>query len=165
LCRIRGLQNVKIIYIWFKKILWCFHVKYVQFMCIKHEHGIRAIFVWTYENQILHKICTSLWNIVSLWCYISERRITSAKTYGIKMKCYGKHVSKHIENLGNIFATWWEPIRSLNGIGEKWQKIFFPPLPPNLKGKIYIYTLSACLGLPIGCMKFLFQKTFVTILA
>jgi len=35
-----------------------------------------------------------------------------------------------------------------------------PPLPPppNLKGKKH-GTLCACLGLPIGCMKFLSQKS------
>jgi hypothetical protein len=36
---------------------------------------------------------------------MSERRITFAKAYGIKMKCYGKHVNEHIGNLGNIFET------------------------------------------------------------
>jgi hypothetical protein len=36
------------------------------------------------------------------------------------------------------------------------------PLPQNLKGKKQ-GTLSACLGLPIGCMNFLFPKEFVTI--
>jgi len=43
---------------------------------------------------------------------------------------------------------------------EQWEK--FPPHPPNLKGKEARH-LDACLGLPLGCMKFLFPKEFVTI--
>jgi hypothetical protein len=35
-------------------------------------------------------------------------------------------------------------------------------LPKTYKGKKQS-TLSACLGLPIGCMKFLFWKEFLTI--
>jgi hypothetical protein len=51
--------------------------------------------------------------------------------------------------------THWEP-------GKNEKKSFSLPLPhPNLKGKKS--TLSACLGLPIGCMKFLFPKEFITI--
>jgi hypothetical protein len=40
-----------------------------------------------------------------------------------------------------------------------------PPNPPqNMKEKKRKQgTLSACFGLPIGCMKFLFPKDFVTI--
>jgi hypothetical protein len=52
-----------------------------------------------------------------------------------KMKCYGKHVNEHIGNLGNIFETWWEPIQSLKGTGEKWKKILPPPAPPAPKLK------------------------------
>jgi hypothetical protein len=41
-----------------------------------------------------------------LWpTYIGERRRTFAKTYGIKVRCYGEHVRKHIGNLGNIMGT------------------------------------------------------------
>jgi hypothetical protein len=35
--------------------------------------------------------------------------------------------------------------------------------PPRLNGKKKQAALSACLGLHIGCMKFLFQKEFVKI--
>jgi hypothetical protein len=55
-------------------------------------------------------------------------------------------------------GTHWEPKKS-----EK--KILHPrphPLPQNLKEKKQ-GTLSACLGLPIGCMKFLFPKELVSI--
>jgi hypothetical protein len=57
--------------------------------------------------------------------------------------------------LGNTLGTHWEP-------GKNEKKI----LPtPNLKGKKRKKqgTLSACLGLPIGCMKFLFPKEFITV--
>jgi hypothetical protein len=44
-----------------------------------------------------------------LWpTYIGERRTTFAKACGIKVRCYGEHVGKHIGNLGNILGTWWE---------------------------------------------------------
>jgi hypothetical protein len=44
------------------------------------------------------------------------------------------------------------------------KKILFPPLAPyKLKRKKKQGTLSACLGLPIGCMKFLFSKEFIII--
>jgi len=32
--------------------------------------------------------------------YIGERRTTFAKAYGIKVRCYGRHVGEHIGNLG-----------------------------------------------------------------
>jgi len=35
--------------------------------------------------------------------------------------------------------------------------------PQNLKKEKVQGTLSACLGLPIGCMKFIFRKEFLTI--
>jgi hypothetical protein len=39
----------------------------------------------------------------------------------------------------------------------------FPPSPQkNIKGK-KASQVSACLGLPVGCMKFLFPKDLVTI--
>jgi hypothetical protein len=56
------------------------------------------------------------------------------------------------------WGTYWEPVGNLNatcgnalGTREEWKKI----LPtPNLKGgKKKQGTLSACLGLPIGCTK------------
>jgi hypothetical protein len=37
-----------------------------------------------------------------------------------------------------------------------------PPTPQNIKGKKQ-GTLIACSSLPIGCMKFLFPKEFITI--
>jgi hypothetical protein len=39
------------------------------------------------EGYILKYIVLPLWPI-----YIGERRITFAKAYGIKVRCYGEHV-------------------------------------------------------------------------
>jgi len=52
-----------------------------------------------------------------LWfIYIVESTITFAKTYGIKVRCYGKHVGKYI---GNRMGTHWEPRKN------------DPPPPPH----------------------------------
>jgi len=53
--------------------------------------------------------------------------------------------------------THWEP-------GKNEKKSFSPaPYPAKLKRKRKQATLSACLGLPIGCMKFLYPEEFDTI--
>ncbi len=53
----------------------------------------------------------------------------------------------------NRVGTHWEP--------EKiWKKILSPPKLKKKKGQA---TLSAWLGLPIDCMKFIFPKQFITI--
>jgi hypothetical protein len=72
------------------------------------------------------------------------------KAYGIKVRSYEEHVGEHIGNLVNILGTWWEPHWKL---GKNEKKIL--PLTQTLRKKNQS-TLSACLGLPIGCMKFLF---------
>jgi hypothetical protein len=54
---------------------------------------------------------------------------------------------------GNIVRTHWEPMNFF----------YKNPFPPKLKMEKMQGTLSACLGLPIGCMKFLFPKEFITI--
>jgi len=103
-----------------------------------------------------------------LWrTYIGERRTTFAKTYGIKVRCYEEHVREHIRNMGNILRTYWEPEGNI--VGTHWEptknekKILLPPSPHKKKRKKKQGALSACLGLPIGCMAFLFPKEFVTI--
>jgi len=48
------------------------------------------------EGYILKYKVPPLWPI-----YIGERRITSAKAYGIKVRCYREHV-------GDILGTNWE---------------------------------------------------------
>jgi hypothetical protein len=66
----------------------------------------------------------------------------------------------HWELEGNIVGTHWEP-------GKNEKKSFFSPPPPPLNQHLKRKkqgTLSACLGFPIGCMKFVFPKEFVTIL-
>jgi hypothetical protein len=65
----------------------------------------------------------------------------------MKVICYGEHIG----NLGNTL----EPAKN--------EKKSFPHPQKNLKWKKKQGTLSACLGLPIGCMKFFFQKEFITI--
>jgi hypothetical protein len=48
---------------------------------------------------------TLKYRVPSLWpTYISERRTTFAKEYGIKVKCQGEHVGELIENLGNVLG-------------------------------------------------------------
>jgi hypothetical protein len=37
-----------------------------------------------------------------------KRRTTFAKAYGIKVRCYGKIVGEHNENLMNLMGTHWE---------------------------------------------------------
>jgi hypothetical protein len=89
--------------------------------------------------------------------YIGERRTTSAKAYGINESCYGEHVGEHIGNFKNLMGIHWELKGNTLGTREKWKKnpLFF--LRAKKQG-----TLSACLGLPIGCMKFLFPKEFLS---
>jgi hypothetical protein len=100
------------------------------------------------------------YRVPPLWpTYIGERRTTFAKAYGVKARCYGEHIGEYIENLmgtycklkRNMVGTHWEP--------EKVKNKSFPPT----KLKREKSTFSACLGLLIGSMKFLFPKEFVTI--
>jgi hypothetical protein len=55
-------------------------------------------------------------------------------------------------------GTHWDP-----GKNEKKSFPSLPLHPPKLKRKHNQGTLSACLGLPIGYMKFLFPNEFITI--
>jgi hypothetical protein len=78
--------------------------------------------------------------------YVGERRTTFAKSYGIKVRCYGEHVGEHIGNLmgthwvliGNVVGTHWEPEKN-----EK--KNPSPPPHPNIEGKKKQGNLSAYL--------------------
>jgi hypothetical protein len=95
------------------------------------------------------------YRVSPLWpTYLSERRTTfdKAYTYGIKVwrTCWG---------------TYWELERKVVKTHQepgKNEKNPYSPLP-KLKRKKKKGTLNACLGLPIGCMKFLFTKEFLTI--
>ncbi len=73
--------------------------------------------------------------------------------YGIKVRCYGKHVEEHIGNKGKMKK------RSLPLIRPPPQPP--PPTPQIFKGKKKQCNLSACLDLPISCMEFLFPNEFV----
>jgi hypothetical protein len=54
-------------------------------------------------------------------------------------------------------VTYWE----LKGNQGKLENIlFYIPPPPNLKMQ---GTFGVCSGLPVGCMKFLLPKEFITI--
>jgi len=81
---------------------------------------------------------------------------TLGKPYGIKLRCHWKLLREQIGNLGNLKRTWWEHIGNKE---EKQKKT--PPAPPpkGRKRAHHEYILS----LPIGYMKFLFPKLFVTI--
>jgi hypothetical protein len=58
-----------------------------------------------------------------LWpSYIGERRTTFAKAYGIKVRCYGEHVVKHIGKLRNIVGTSWELKGNTLGTRKKGKK-------------------------------------------
>jgi hypothetical protein len=101
--------------------------------------------------------------------YIGERRTTFAQAYQIKVRCYGEHVEEQIGNLmrthwelkGNIAGTHWEQ-------GNFFLKSLLPspfplPHPPNLKGKKPRHLECMLWAFPIGCIKFLFPKEFITI--
>jgi hypothetical protein len=62
---------------------------------------------------------------------------------------------------GNIVQTYWEAAKNEKKLPPS--PLPSPPLPPKTKKEKKQGTLSACLGLPIGCMKFLFPKDLVTI--
>ncbi len=90
-----------------------------------------------------------------------ERSTTCAKTDGLQVRCYGEHVGGIHWELGqqieNMMVTYWE----LKGNQGKLENIlFYIPPPPNLKMQ---GTFGVCSGLPVGCMKFLLPKEFITI--
>jgi hypothetical protein len=105
----------------------------------------------TYISEKEDNICQSIWH----------------KSEVLWRTCWGTHweLGEHIGDLmgthwelkGNIVRTHWEP-----GKYEK-KKILHTPFPKKPLKQKKQGTLSACLGLPIGCMKFLFPKEFVTI--
>jgi hypothetical protein len=85
------------------------------------------------------------------------RRGILGKTYEIKARCYWEHPWgthwEHREHDENPLGTCWEL--------RKNEKKNSPPTQ-NLKGKKSRH-FERMLSLPIGCMKFLFPKLFVTI--
>jgi hypothetical protein len=91
--------------------------------------------------------CLPLWPT-----YIGEKGWTLCKTYGLKR---GAIWGIYWEPDGNPLGTWREHI----GSKGKWKK---SPPPQNLKEKKSRH-FECMLSLPLGCMKFLFPKLFVTI--
>jgi hypothetical protein len=69
---------------------------------------------WNYGGSSLKYSVPPLWPT-----YIGERRITFGKADGIKVRCYGEHVTEHIGNLGNIVRTHWEPGKKQNKTQKK----------------------------------------------
>ncbi len=64
-----------------------------------------------YKNKKLWRLpkieaSTLKYGVPPLWpTYVGEKRTTFAKAYGIKVRCYEKHVGEHIGNLVNILGT------------------------------------------------------------
>jgi hypothetical protein len=88
--------------------------------------------------------------------YIGEKGRTLGITYVVKARCYLEHP----------WETHWEPIENLKGTcwEQRKNEKNSPPFPPpqNLKEK-KLRHFECMLNIPIGCMKFLFPKLFVTI--
>jgi hypothetical protein len=92
---------------------------------------------------------------------------TLGKIYGIKVRCYWEHPwgthweprETYWEPGGNPLETWKEHVGNK---GKMKKKPSFPPTQ-NLKEKIKSRHFECMLSLPIGCMKFLFSKLFLTI--
>jgi hypothetical protein len=97
--------------------------------------------------------CLSFWPT-----YIGEKGRTMCKTYGFKARCYWEQPGgTHWAHDGNLEGTYWEQRKN-----EK--KSPLPP-PTKLKRKKKSRHFKHMLSLPIGCMKFLLPKLFITILA
>jgi hypothetical protein len=80
-----------------------------------------------------------------------------------KTKCYWEYFEDHIsEHFGNLKTLWeldgthWEP-------EEKTKNPWFPPPPQPLKRKKLDHSWVPILIIPIGYLKFLFPKLFITI--
>ncbi len=117
----------------------------------------------------LLKVEGSIFNyrVPPLWpTYIGERRTKFAKSYGIKVRCYGEHVGEHIGNLmgthlvliGNIVGTHREPEKN-----EK--KTLLPDPTPNLKGKKSKATWVHAWAFWLGAWNFSSQKSSSPFLA
>jgi len=90
--------------------------------------------------------------------YLGEKGRALGKTYGIKARCYLKHLwgthwehREHIGNPGNILRTHWELEGNMLGTKEKGKKI--PPPTQNLKRKKSRH-FECMLSLPIVCIEF-----------
>jgi hypothetical protein len=80
---------------------------------------------------------------------------------GLKLGAIRNTLKEHI---WNILGTHWE--LEGNMLGTKEKILALPPPPPpfsKLKRKRKSRHVECMMSLPIGCMKFLFPKLFVTI--
>jgi hypothetical protein len=108
-----------------------------------------------------------LWRLPKIECSILKYSVPSLwPTYiGEKEDNICQRIWDKSEVLGRTcLGTHWELEEhsgNLMGTREKWKQKP-SPCPKTWKEKKQ-GTLSACLGLPIGCMNFLFPKEFVTI--
>jgi len=100
--------------------------------------------------------CHPLW---PTWpTYIGEKGRTLGKTYGKKARCYWEHLWRThwepMEHVENMMGTHWE----LEGNPKKKEKRSTTPKLKRNKSRHF----ECMLSLPIGCMKFLFPKLFVS---
>ncbi len=105
------------------------------------------------QNRRLYGMikCLPLWPT-----YVGEKGRTLGKTYGAR--CYWEHLwGAHWEFDVNPLGTWREHV----GTKGKMKKIL-PPTKRNFKA-IKSRHFEWMLSLPIGYMKFLFPKLFITI--
>ncbi len=93
--------------------------------------------------------CLPLWPT-----YIGEKGRTLGKKMGLKWGPIRNTLGEHI---GNLMVTWRERVGNKGNM----KKILLPP-PQNLKEKKSRH-FECMLSLPIGCMKFLLPKLFITI--
>jgi hypothetical protein len=81
-----------------------------------------------------------------------------------KARCYWEHPWgthwEHMEYIENLIGTHLELEGNMLGTKGKWKNP--PPLTQNFKEKKWRH-FECMLSLPIGCMKFLYPKLFITI--
>jgi len=76
------------------------------------------------------------YKIPPLWpTYIAERKTRFAKTYGIKVRCYGEHVEEHNGNLKNLMKSHWKLERNIVKTHWEPRKNEKKSFPPELKKK------------------------------
>jgi len=143
---------------WTPLLLISWRASQVQFFCLLQRanligSSLKKMKLWTLpksEGSILkHKVNNFSPSAHLYWW--KEDNI--CQSIWDKMRCYEEHIE-------NLMWIWREHSGNTLRTRGKWKKSSSPPPPPK---KLKRKRASACLGLPIGCMKFLFPKEFVTI--